>query len=99
LNVWGTPQVWGFITELEAWLGSDGAPDNVRQVAGPSTLPEWAGKLISADGRIALVGIGMSTPMDLRPTDEAVRAIDDWLAAHTPARCWLSASPSAYCLD
>jgi putative drug exporter of the RND superfamily len=79
------PLVWAFLAELEAWLASDEAPGNISQVAGPVTLPESADKLISADGRVALVGIGISTPMDLKPTDDAVRTIDDWLAAHTPA--------------
>jgi putative drug exporter of the RND superfamily len=79
------PLVWAFLVDLEAWLASDEAPGNISQVAGPVTLPESADKLISADGRVALVGIGISTPMDLKPTDDAVRTIDDWLAAHTPA--------------
>jgi uncharacterized membrane protein YdfJ with MMPL/SSD domain len=76
---------WAFVTELEAWLGSEGAPDNISQVAGPAGLPELADKLISSDGRIALVGVGLNTPMDLKPTDAAVVAIDEWLAQHTPA--------------
>jgi len=79
------PRVWAFVSELEAWLSSDQAPTNISQVAGPISLPESADKLISADGRIALVGVGISTPMDLKPTDEAVMAIDEWLAEHTPA--------------
>jgi RND superfamily putative drug exporter len=79
------PEVWAFIEALEAWLVSDQAPGNISQVAGPATLPELADMLISAEGRIALVGIGLSSGMDLKPTDDAVKAVDDWLAEHTPA--------------
>ena len=78
------PQIWAFLEELETWLGSSEAPYNISQVAGPTTVPEFADKLISPDGRIALVGVGMSSGMDLKPTDDAVMAIDDWLEAHTP---------------
>lgn len=78
-------EVWAFIEDLEAWLGSDQAPYNISQVAGPATTPEFADKLISANGQIALIGIGMSSGMDLKPTDDAVMAIDDWLEEHTPA--------------
>lgn len=77
--------VWAFIERLEAWLNSASAPDNVIQAAGPTTAPEFADKLISPDGRIALVGIGLDTIADVAATDEAVNAIDDWLAANTPA--------------
>jgi len=79
------PEVWAFIEDLETWLGSDRAPYNISQVAGPATTPEFADKLISANGQLALVGVGMSSGMDLKPTDDAVTAIDDWLEEHTPA--------------
>ena len=79
------PDVWAFVEELEAWLSSDQAPYNISQVAGPVTTPQLAGRLISANGQIALVGIGMSSGMDLKPTDDAVRAVDAWLEDHTPA--------------
>ncbi len=78
------PEIWAFLEELETWLGSGEAPYNISQVAGPTTMPEFADKLISPDGRIALVGVGMSSGMDLKPTDDAVMAIDDWLEEHTP---------------
>jgi RND superfamily putative drug exporter len=78
------PAAWAFIEELEAWLGSDEAPYNISQVAGPAGAPELADRLISASGRVALVGVGMSSGMDLKPTDDAVRAIDGWLEEHTP---------------
>jgi len=79
------PKVWAFVEELETWLSSGQAPSNISQVAGPATMPELADKLISGNGQIALVGIGMSSGMDLKPTDDAVMAIDDWLEEHTPA--------------
>ena len=79
------PHAWAFLAELEAWLGGDESPNNITQVAGPTTLPEFADKLVSANGRIALVGVGISTSMDLKPTDDAVAAIDEWLEEHTPA--------------
>lgn len=78
------PEIWAFLEELETWLGSDEAPHNISQVAGPTTVPEFADKLTSSDGRIALVAVGMSSGMDLKPTDDAVMAIDDWLEEHTP---------------
>jgi RND superfamily putative drug exporter len=78
------PEVWAFLEELETWLGSGEAPYNISQVAGPTTMPEFADRLISSDGRIALVGVGMSSGMDLKPTDDAVMAIDSWLEEHTP---------------
>ncbi len=78
------PEIWAFLEELETWLGSGEAPYNISQVAGPTTMPEFADKLISPDGQIALVGVGMSSGMDLKPTDDAVMAIDDWLEEHTP---------------
>ncbi|MFN2227265.1 MAG: MMPL family transporter [Anaerolineae bacterium] len=78
------PAVWAYLQEMEQWLGSEQAPYNISQVTGPVTAPDLAGTLISGDGRVALVAVGMSSGMDLKPTDDAVRAIDDWLAAHTP---------------
>jgi RND superfamily putative drug exporter len=78
------PETWAFLEELETWLGSGEAPYNISQVAGPTTMPEFADRLISSDGRIALVGVGMSSGMDLKPTDDAVMAIDSWLEEHTP---------------
>ncbi|MGD8626053.1 MAG: MMPL family transporter [Anaerolineae bacterium] len=79
------PRVWAFVADLEAWLAGDGAPDNVSQVAGPATAAELADKLISPDGRLALVGVGLTTHMDAQLTSEAVTAIDEWLAENTPA--------------
>jgi RND superfamily putative drug exporter len=79
------PEVWAFIAELDAWLNSDRAPDNITYAAGPTSAPEYADKLISPDRRIALVGIGLSTILDARPTEDAVAAVDDWLEGNTPA--------------
>jgi RND superfamily putative drug exporter len=79
------PEVWSFLAALETWLSSAEAPDNVSQVVGPTTQPEFADKLLSEDNRIALVGIGLTTIADVQATDEAVIAIDDWLEEHTPA--------------
>jgi len=77
--------VWAFIARLETWLNSASAPENIIQAVGPTTAPQFADQLISPDGRIALVGVGLSTIADVAATDEAVNAIDDWLAANTPA--------------
>ena len=77
--------VWAFIARLEAWLASDAAPGNINQVFGPVSQPDFADKLISANGRIALVGVSLDTVMDARPTSEAITAIDIWLEANTPA--------------
>jgi RND superfamily putative drug exporter len=71
--------VWAFIAELEAWLNSNDAPHNVSQAIGPTSMPDFADKLISPDNRIALVGVGLSTIADTKPTEDAVAAIDDWL--------------------
>mgnify|MGYP001767679715 FL=1 len=71
--------VWAFIARLEAWLASDAAPGNINQVFGPVSQPDFADKLISANGRIALVGVSLDTVMDARPTSEAITAIDIWL--------------------
>jgi RND superfamily putative drug exporter len=78
-------QVWAFVGELEAWLNSEQAPDNVIQAVGPIGEPDFADKLISQDNRITLVVIGLSTIADLQATDEAVIAIDEWLEENTPA--------------
>jgi RND superfamily putative drug exporter len=79
------PEVWGFIAELDAWLNSDSAPDNITSVTGPTSAPEFADRLTSPDKRIALVGIGLSTILDARPTEEAIAAVDDWLEQNTPS--------------
>ncbi len=78
------PEVWAFIAELDAWLNSDRAPANVTYAAGPTSAPEFADKLISTDRRIALVGFGLSTVLDARPTEDAVAAVDDWLEENSP---------------
>ncbi len=78
------PEVWAYLTELEGWLNSDGAPENIIVAAGPITMPELADKLISPDEQIALVGIQFSTITDARATTEAVEDIDAWLEDNTP---------------
>jgi RND superfamily putative drug exporter len=76
---------WAFLAELETWLISEEAPGNISQVTGPVTEPDLAHKLISPDGRVAWVVVGLNTFTDARPTEEAVAAIDDWLESNTPA--------------
>lgn len=78
------PEIWNFISALEAWLASAEAPENIETVFAPTTDPAFADMLISPDGRIALVSAGISTPTDAVQTTQAVEAIDAWLEAHTP---------------
>ncbi|MBN1284057.1 MAG: MMPL family transporter [Anaerolineae bacterium] len=76
--------VWDYMGRLEAWLNSDEAPDNVENVAAPTTDPDFADALISPDKRIALVSAAMNTPTDAAVTTRAVEAIDAWLEANEP---------------
>lgn len=76
---------WQYMQALESWLNGPEAPANVTRVAAPTTDPEFADALISPDGRIALVSIGLSTPTDAALTTEAIGAIEKWLAAHPPS--------------
>ncbi|MGD8815038.1 MAG: MMPL family transporter, partial [Anaerolineales bacterium] len=79
------PSVWETISELEAWLASDAAPENVTQVFGPISQAEFADKLISQNQRIALVGVGFNSVTDAEITSHAIGEIDEWLSSHTPA--------------
>lgn len=58
------PQTWEYMQTLEAWLAGPEAPANITSVTAPTTNPELADALISPDGRIALVSIGLDTPTD-----------------------------------
>jgi len=75
-------EIWSFIGQVETWLNTDQAPENIEQVLAPTTDPQLAEKLISPDGRIALVSVDLSTPTDAVVTKDAVIAIDEWLEDH-----------------
>lgn len=74
-----------FVAELEAWLNSASAPDNIQAVVAPTTDPQLAERLISPDGRIALVSVSLATATDAVATTQAVNDIADWLEANDPA--------------
>lgn len=76
--------VWAYIGQVEAWLNSDTAPENITEVAAPTSDPLLADALISADEQIALVVASLNTPTDAAPTTHAVHAIDAWLAQNPP---------------
>lgn len=79
------PAAWDFIRQLDAWLVSGEAPENILQTASPSSRPELANKLISPNERIALVVVNLSSVMDDQATADAIEAIDAWLGIHAPA--------------
>lgn len=71
--------IWDFMVAAEAWLNSEAAPENIAQVAAPTTDPEFAGALISPDEQVALVSVALTTPTDAVATIDAVEAINHWL--------------------
>ncbi|MGD2253631.1 MAG: MMPL family transporter, partial [Anaerolineales bacterium] len=79
------PAAWEYIAKLEAWLAGNAAPDNITQVFGPISQPEFADKMISRNQRIALVGVSFNTVMDAEATSSAISAIDEWIVGNTPA--------------
>jgi RND superfamily putative drug exporter len=78
------PAIWAYMEKAEAWLNSDDAPDNIGNVAAPTTDPDYADALISPDGQIALISVSLSTATDSAVTTETVNAIDNWVAANEP---------------
>ncbi len=79
-----TPVIWDYIAAVTAYLNSETAPDNISEVAAPTTDPLLADALISPDKRIALVSAALTTPTDALQTTRAVQQIDDWLTANPP---------------
>lgn len=77
--------VWHYMEQLEAWLNSEDAPENIAQVVSPTTDPEFAAALISPDEQVALISVALTTPTDAIATVDAVEAIDQWLEENTPA--------------
>ncbi|NWG18300.1 MAG: MMPL family transporter [Chloroflexi bacterium] len=78
------PAIWDYIAQVEAYLNSDDAPENIGEVAAPTTDPLLADVLISPDQRIALISASLTTPTDAAITTHAVHAIDDWLEQNPP---------------
>lgn len=78
------PDIWAYMAKLEAYLNSDDAPENISDVAAPTTDALLADALISPDKRIALVSAAMTTPTDALQTTKAVQRIDEWLEANPP---------------
>jgi RND superfamily putative drug exporter len=63
------------IGEIEAWLQSDAAPDNVRSTQTPYSRPELREALSSEDGKVILLVIVFTTAPFAPETDAAVQAI------------------------
>lgn len=78
------PDIWTYMHQAEAWLTSDDAPENIADVAAPTTDPDFADALISPDKRIALISVKLTTPTDTVQSTEAVKAIERWLDANPP---------------
>jgi RND superfamily putative drug exporter len=76
------PQVWQFIGELEAWLNSDAAPDNITGVKAPTTNSLAPRLLVSEDQQLALVSIDLNTGHIDPLTGGTIRAIDKWVGEH-----------------
>ncbi len=77
-------EVWAYIQKVEGYLASDAAPDNLDKIVAPTTDPLLADKLISPNGRIALISAAITTPTDAALTTEAVGEIDQWLEDNPP---------------
>lgn len=79
------PEIWAYLAAVESWLNGPEAPDNLHEVAAPTTDPLLAEVLVSLDERLGLVTATLTTPTDAVATAEAVRAIDAWLQANPPS--------------
>jgi len=79
------PAVWGFIRELEQWLTSEDAPDNIIRVSAPTTNELVEKLTVADDQQIAIVVVDLSTGHVDPHTGDTIHAINDWLDAHTPA--------------
>jgi RND superfamily putative drug exporter len=78
------PAIWDYVGQVEAYLNSPAAPENISEVAAPTTDPLLADVLISSDKRLALISARITTPTDAAITTHAVTAIDDWLEENPP---------------
>ena len=65
------------IREIEAWLRSDAAPDNVRSTQSPYSRPELREALASEDGKVVLLVVLFTTAPFAPETDAAVEVIRD----------------------
>ncbi|WP_162909666.1 MMPL family transporter [Aggregatilinea lenta] len=75
---------WQYLQALTAWLASEDAPDNILDVSSPTLDPAIAARLISEDGRHALVVFGLSTSDADKATIDTVGTIDDWIDDNPP---------------
>ncbi len=73
-----------FLREMESWLNSPAAPENVRVTQSPYSRPELADVLASADGETAILIVGFTTPPFEPRTNEAVAAIRERATGEKP---------------
>lgn len=73
-----------FIEDLSGWLTSDEAPDNVARVTSPMDSEATAGMLVSDDGGVAMLRVGLSSSATEESTSQTLETIDDWLQVHLP---------------
>lgn len=72
------------IREVEAWLASPAAPDNVRSTQSPYSRPELTEALSSRDGKVVLLVIVFTTAPFAPETDRAVEAIREHVHGTVP---------------
>jgi RND superfamily putative drug exporter len=73
-----------FLRDMEAWLNSPEAPENVRLTQSPYSRPELADVLASDDGETAILIVGFTTPPFEPRTNEAVATIRERAADTGP---------------
>jgi RND superfamily putative drug exporter len=82
-----------FFSEIEAWLISDDAPDNIQAVTVPTIAPTAAALMVASEvgddptlaNQVALVRVSLTTTPTEEESARAIDAIDTWLADHLPS--------------
>jgi RND superfamily putative drug exporter len=75
---------WSFIGELENWLRSDAAPDNIQRVTAPTTSSAAVALLVAPDDQVAIVRVSLSTTGSDKRSGVTLDTIDQWMAQHLP---------------
>lgn len=91
-----------YIRGVEEWLRSRRAPDVVESASSPWSRPELRDRLLSPDGKVAIVVVSFETPPFQPETTEAVQAIrarvadaPEGLRAHLTGNAGVAADESS----
>lgn len=70
------------IAELEAWLNGPDKPETVGSVLAPTTSDTAVALMMSDDHNVTMVMINLTSTGTEPATEETLKTIDTWLAAH-----------------